>query len=306
VGLAPDDAELRRFFGQNGIQTVGLEDSQARVLVLSASMWPKLLQSPRLLRTLQNAVDRGQSVVSLDVGPRDLGQGYKQGDLGPLEGAPRVTNPLMEHYKLFSGIQLTFRKMAEPESNLQPALNDDSLWACLPRESTWLWNGLRGGLVVPSTDMDVSGLSRSAFLLLWASRGADAAAIQNNKDYYAYELAGYYSFSSKDNDEAVVGRLRDKVQTLFEDAPSLQDRINPNAPIVTTDLAQIYQQDGTEGKATTLTPLATCGKNLTRIPVVELGFGPARGKVILSQVLTAGRLVRGCEEPGLYGTEATR
>jgi beta-galactosidase len=58
---------------------------------------------------------------------------------------------------------------------------------------------------------------------------------------------------------------------------------------------------GTDGEATQLIPLASCGKNLTRILVVELVFGPSKGKVILSQVLTAGRLARGYQEPGLYG-----
>jgi hypothetical protein len=301
VGLSDEDAELLHFCDQNRIHAVALDDAKARVLVLSAPLWAKLPQSPALLRTLQNAVTRGQSVVLLDIGPRDLGQGYKKGDLGPLEGAPRITDPNIEHDNLFSGIQLTFREVAEPESHLHPAQNDDSLWASLPRESTWLWNGLRGGLVVPCADMEVAGLSSSAFLSLWASRGADETAISNGNEYYAYELAGYYAFSSKCNDKAVIGKLRDKVKLLFEDAPALQNRINPNAPVVSNNIAQAYHQSTGESLATELIPLASCGKNLTRIPIVELGFGPARGKVILSQVLTAGRLVRGCQEPGLYG-----
>jgi hypothetical protein len=91
------------------------------------------------------------------------------------------------------------------------------------------------------------------------------------------------------------------VKLLFEDAPALQNRINPNAPVICNNIAQAYRQSTGESLATELMPLAACGKNLTRIPIVELGFGPTRGKVILSQVLTAGRLVRGYQEPGLYG-----
>ncbi len=301
VGLSSDDTELRHFCEQNGIRTASLDDANARALVLSATDWAKRPQSAALLGTLQHAVERGQSVVWLDIGPRDLGQGYKKGDLGPLEGVPHLTVPREEHDNLFSGIQLTFQETAEPESHLHPAPNDDSLWAQLPRASTWLWNGLRGGLIVPAADMEVTGLSPSAFLSLWVSRGADGAAIQNRKDYYAYELAGYYAFSPDDKNEAVIDQLRQKVRLLVDDAPALQDRINPNAPVESNDIAQTYRRDGRGGEALALTPLASCGKNLTRIPIVELGFGPLKGKVILSQVLTAGRLVRGTQRPGLYG-----
>jgi beta-galactosidase len=252
------------------------------------------------LSALQKAVDTGKSVVLLDIGPRDLGQGYKK-DLGPLEGAPKVQAPFVIRDKLFSGIQLTFTEAAEPESHLHPAAGNDSLWNSLPRQSTWIWNGLRAGLIVPSADMNVTGLSASAFLSLWAGRGANAQAVRSNENYYAYELAGYYAFSPEKMDKTVTARLRDKVRLLADDAPSLQGRINPKAPIQCTDLAQIYRQSGAECKATQLVPLASCGKNLACLPIVELIFGPGKGNVILSQVLTAGRLVRGHREPGLYG-----
>ncbi len=77
--------------------------------------------------------------------------------------------------------------------------------------------------------MEVTGLSSSAFLSLWTSRGADENAIENSKDYYAYELAGYYAFSPEDRNEATINQLRNKVKLLVEDAPALQDRINPDA-----------------------------------------------------------------------------
>jgi hypothetical protein len=301
VGVPPDEPELQAFLAQNGLAAVNLDSAQARVLVTSLATWAKLPRSLELLRALRAGVDRGQSVVLLDVGPRDLGQGYKSGDLGPLEGAPRITTPRVEHDDLFSGVQVTFREAAEPESHLHPAQGNDSLWHSLPRQSTWLWNGLRGGLVAPAADMEVTGLSANAFLSLWSSRGADEAALQASTNYYAYELAGFYAFSTRNPDKAAVARLREKVKLLAEDAPALQDRINPSAPVVGTDIARSYRESCREGQAAELVSLASCGKNLTRIPVVELGFGLGKGKVILSQVLTAGRLVRGREEPGLYG-----
>jgi hypothetical protein len=300
VGLSSEDSELKTFFSQNGIATTNLESRAARVLVLSAQSWAKLPESPALLRKLQEAVDKGTSVVLLDIGPRDLGQGYK-GDLGPLEGAPKIKDPYVHHYNLFSGIRLSFTEAPEPESHLHPPPNEDSLWASLPRDATWIWNGLRAGLIVPSADMDVTGLSSSAFVSLWVSRGADERAIRNETNYFAYQLAGYYAFSAAKMDKAVIADLRAKVKLLAEDAPSLQDRINPNAPVECTDIAQTYRLSGSECKATQLLPLANCGKNLTRVPVAELAFGPSSGSVVLSQVLTAGRLIRGQAEPGLYG-----
>ena len=96
-------------------------------------------------------------------------------------------------------------------------------------------------------------------------------------------------------------KLRDKVKFLAEDAPTLRERLNPNAPIETIDLSQSYRQSGKTGRALRLTALANCGKNLTRVPIVELDFGEGKGKVLLSQALTAGRLARGHHEPGLYG-----
>ena len=110
-----------------------------------------------------------------------------------------------------------------------------------------------------------------------------------------------YAFSPEDRNEATINQLRNKVKLLVEDAPALQDRINPDAPIESNDIARTYRQDSYECKAVQMTPLASCGKNLTRVPIVELEFGPLKGNVILSQVLTAGRLIRGNQKPGLYG-----
>jgi hypothetical protein len=296
-----NESELREFLAQNGLRTVNPNDPRAQILLASKLTWAKLPQSRKLLRAMGEAVEEGRSVVLLDIGPRDLGQGYKRRSLGPLEGAPQVAAPRVEQYDLFSGIQVTLRETAEPESHLHPAADNDSLWAGLPRPSTWLWNGLRGGLVVPAADMEAVGLNAEALLSLWSSRGADQQAICHQGDYYAYELADFYEFSPRQKDTNTMTKLRDKVKFLAEDAPTLRERLNPNAPIETIDLSQSYRQSGKTGRALRLTALANCGKNLTRVPIVELAFGEGKGKVLLSQALTAGRLARGHHEPGLYG-----
>ena len=47
--------------------------------------------------------------------------------------------------------------------------------------------------------------------------------------------------------------------------------------------------------------LVNAGKNLTRTPVVKIDFGEGKGKLIVSQLLTSGRLHRQFGDAGLYG-----
>ncbi len=301
VGVGPAEAELRDFLVANHIPVVDATDARAQIILGSRATWDGLgAKNTAASEALAASVNRGVSIILLDVGPRDLGQGYKSGELGPLDGAPRVTEPKRTEQKFILGTTVRFTEMAEPESHFHPAAEDDSLWSGLPRESTWLWNGLRGGLVAPAADMEVLGLNAPAFLALWESRGADRSAL-SGKVYKAFELAGYYAFSARAGDRDAPAALRQKVQLLAADAPALQDRINPAAPIREIDLAAEYQASLAGGAAEKLAGLASCGKNLTRTPVVEIAFGPGKGRVILSQLLTAGRLRRGAAEPGLYG-----
>jgi hypothetical protein len=187
--------------------------------------------------------------------------------------------------------------MPEPESCLHPAESDGSLWAGLGQQATWLWNGYRGGLIVPARDLALVGLSPDAFLTLWAGRGADARAIEAG-GHMAYELAGYYAFSDGSSDE-VQRELRRRVRFLVDDAPALAVAINPNAPIIARDLSAEYRRSA--GRATALVPLANAGKNLSRTPVVAVRFAPAEGTLILSQLLTQGRMAAGRGTPGPYG-----
>jgi len=299
VAIPADETELLAFAQQNKLKTVAMDDASARVMLLSAKSWEKLTQDAAMRETIEAAVHRGESVVMLDIGMRDLGQGYSKDSLGPLEGVPQVKNPITREYDLFDGVHIAFHQVAEPESHIQFGPEDHSLWNGLPSESAWLWDGLRGGLIVPADDMNITGLSPAAFAAQWVERGADAKAIADGS-YTAYQLAGYYAFSTSANDKATISALRKKVKFLVDDAPALQDVVNPNAPVVQVDLAQGYK-DAANGRAQRLLPLATAGKGLTRTPVAELTFGAGKGSVILSQLLTAGRLARGEGEPGFYG-----
>jgi beta-galactosidase len=299
VGIPANEPELRTFLDQNHLKATTLDDPTAKVLLTSSFTWDHI--NPKLLATLGAAVQRGQSVVLLDIGPHDLGQGYRKGDLGPLDGAPTIQagQGYLKTQALFGGIQVSFAQLPEPESHIQPGPTDDSLWAHMPQSATWIWDGLRGGLIAPAADMEVTGLSTRAFLAQWVGHGADAVGIASGHSV-AYELAGYYAFASTANDQPTIDALRKRVKFLAEDAPALQDALNANSNITQTDLGKGYR-DAANGQALQLLRLSTCGKGLTRTDIAELTFGPGKGNVILSQAITAGRLARSADQPGFYG-----
>ncbi|MFC5452083.1 hypothetical protein [Paenibacillus aestuarii] len=60
------------------------------------------------------------------------------------------------------------------------------------------------------------------------------------------------------------------------------------------------------GKAQKATALAECGVNLTKTPVLQIEFGEGKGKLLLSQLLTDGRLADGYGADGLHGVRRTR
>ena len=162
-----------------------------------------------------------------------------------------------------------------------------------------MWNGLRGDLVVPAWDMELQGVNADLFLDQWLARGADQKAIKSGKPYYAYELHGYYKFAGKEDDFVVKKSLKDYVQRVIEDAPSLAVFIDTRAPIQVTDLSAGYKAANT-GMAKHLIRLANAGKNLTRVPVMKIEFGEGRGNLVVSQLLTADRLAPRPTTGGFY------
>ncbi len=302
VGISSSQKELSQFLDHFGIKKVALNDPSADMILTSKTDWNELANGDSLmLKTLANAIAKGKSVVMLDVGDRPLGQGYpkKSGDLGPLQGVASVYNAKVNTYQLFNGISLKFTETAEPESYIHPDRENSELWYNLPADYTRIWNGLRGGLIVPASNMEFKGLSADAFIAQWQARGAEKEKIKNGS-YYAYELQGFYSFSALPNDEATKKKLKDKVYFLVQDAPSLSNSINLNTPVLITDLSKTYQ-DSKSGLADKFIPLASSAKNLTQTPIALIGFGTGKGKLIVSQLLTSGRLAKGFGEEGLYG-----
>jgi hypothetical protein len=158
---------------------------------------------------------------------------------------------------------------------------------------------MRGGLITPATDFEFSGLSSSAFLAQWLPRGADEASIKKG-NYFAYSMEGFYEFSDSMEDNEAKTRLKDKVSFLINDAPALANSLNPNAPVIVTDLAKEFRESE-KGMGENLISMVNSGKNLTRTPVIMIKFGKGKGNIIISQLLTSGRLANGFGEEGLYG-----
>jgi hypothetical protein len=93
--------------------------------------------------------------------------------------------------------------------------------------------------------------------------------------------------------------LRKKVKFLIEDAPSLATSINPDAEIKITDLINLYKNHH-GGDAEKLIPLVNCGLNLFRSPLIRVDFGRTQGSLIISQLVTEGRLSRRNKGTDLY------
>jgi hypothetical protein len=302
VSVASDDPELIQFLKKWNIKRVPVSDPSSSIIMLSKNDWEKIAIGDKSLPgIMEKAINKGTSVIMLDAGDRFLGQGYPlvKNDLGPLQGVVSKSNTPIKSYDLFGGIKLAFNEAAEPESHIHPDKNNSTLWDHIPLDNTWLWNGLRGGLIVPATYMGFEGLSSTAYLSQWLARGADENKIKGD-NYFAFEMEGFYEFSDSPDDAEIKGKLKKKVAFLVEDAPALANSINTNAPVKVTNISKGYK-DAQNGIGENLTTLVNAGKGLTRTPVISVNFGKNKGNLIVSQLLTAGRLADGFGEVGQFG-----
>lgn len=300
--VSSEEPELVKFLEERKIKHVPLSDTTAHIILLSENGWKRIAsQEKDFISSLEAAVNRGASVILLDAGEKYLGQGYPKNkdDLGPLQSVASNPGSAAVKYDLFGGIKLSFSEAAEPESHIHADRNNAALWKNVPPDHTWLWNGMRGGLITPATNFEFSGLSSSAFLAQWLPRGADENKIRRG-GYYAYSLEGFYDYSDSPVDNEVKSRLKNKLIFLKNDAPALANSLNPDAPVVVTDLSTGFN-DSQNGMGEELIPLVNAGKNLTRMPVIMIRFGKSKGNLIVSQLLTAGRLAEGFGEKGQYG-----
>jgi hypothetical protein len=280
-----EEDELTRFFTEQGLK---INNKRPDIAVGSLKSWEKISNNDQdFMSKIEDLIIGGTSVVLLDFGPRFFGQATIEKELDPLQGRYRVKEVRKQSVSLPMGVQVEFREISEPESHIHPGRNR-SLWKNLPYDANWLWNGRRGGLIVPATEMLISGLSQEAFLKLWETRGANIEKIKNGQ-YVVFNLNGNYAYAESINDLETRMKLRKKIKFLAEDAPSLKNVLDPNAVIEVTDLSLNYTRLET-GKAEKLIPLAICGGSLEKIPVIQIGYSNYMGTMVLSQLLTNNRL----------------
>jgi beta-galactosidase len=299
IGIDASEVELKQMLYLYHIKTVNYEDASANLIVLSNKIWAKNNSDTVFKARLEKSIENGKGVLILDAGPKLLGQGYNSNNTSFLQSAPVVTNGKIIKMSLPFGITANFKEVAEPESHIQYAKGDSTLWKNLAKSDTWLWNGYRGELIVPAADMELSGLNEAAYIKSWESKGANAALIKSS-NYYAYELEGFYAYSSKPNDAGTQQKLHEKVRFLVDDAPALKNSINPDAPIKMFDLNTGYKKSS-DSKVEQLVPMVSAGKDLVRSPVVLLSFKNMKGKLMISQLLTEGRLSSSSQQIGNYG-----
>ena len=284
-----EDTILQLFAKENNLKFSTSIDPATQTIMTSRQTWLRISKNDvSLLKILTKALDEGKNLILLDCGEIFLGQGYMKDKQNVfLQGNLKIENSESLKYTLPYGISLIFNTIGEPESMIHAHKTNKELWQNLKFDNNWFWNGYRGGLIVPAVDMKIEGMSSKGVMEAWKARGADEK-LMRNEGYTAYELQGFYMFSNEENDKVVIDALREKVKFLVDDAPALANAINWKAPIVQTSVYQSIKN--AKGKVEQMTPLAICGKNLSRVPVVLLNLGLGKGKIIVSQLLTEKRL----------------
>ena len=114
--------------------------------------------------------------------------------------------------------------------------------------------------------------------------------------YFAYDHQGFYEFSDRGDDESIKKKLKDKVFFLIQDMPALDLSLDKNAPVQVFDLHQGFKAN-LGGRAEEFVPLVAAGKDLVKTPVLKIRFGAGEGCLILSQLLTEGRLTEEISDP---------
>lgn len=308
VAIPEFEEELLAFAGAHNVHHVRPASGvDYDLLLLSRLAWLAIASGDEDLKGhIDSSVAKGRSVLLLDVGPQFLGPGYlaEEGNLGPLQRVARIYEQKNVTTHVSGNVSLLFGQAPEPESHIHAHTDNPALWNHLLEDDVWLWNGYRGGLVMPADLMQVLGLSRQGFLDLWLERGADSQEMQGNPDYTAYELNGYYAFSSRPGKEeaGVIQGLRDHIKFLKDDAPAIAASLDPVPPVKILKLNREFEKlSVAPERSLTVEPLAMAGKRLRKKPVQLIRFAGSDSKVLASQLLTRGRLAENFGTEGHYG-----
>ena len=85
----------------------------------------------------------------------------------------------------------------------------------------------------------------------------------------------------------------------MEDAPSLAEQVDPDAGVNVEHISRRYRS--LPERSGRLEPVAVCGHALERAVIVSLRLDGVGGRILLSQLLTGGRLHPRFAQSGVYG-----
>jgi hypothetical protein len=112
VAVSIEEVELRKLLRHFHIPVVDLGSQAASVAIGSSVTWQHLQRDQHYRSILESAEKTGQSIVLLDVGPRNFGAGYRRSgsDKNPLQGMPTVQAPQKIRVPLFrESMQISFK-----------------------------------------------------------------------------------------------------------------------------------------------------------------------------------------------------
>lgn len=291
------EPELRAFALEHGL----IEDNHSPQLLLGGEDALQRMQiDADFLQSVEKRIQAGAGMLLAQVGPRLLGEGYfSDRSQIRLDGDTQLLHQQSWRYKLPFDRTLRFDAQAEAESCCHPALGKET-FPGLQRGALQLANGYRGGLTAPAVSMELEPTDHQGILEQWLRRGAEKSMLLSCPDCTAYELEGFYAFSPEPSLSAAQA-LRSRVRFLVADAPSLEKRIDPESDIKTVPLGRLLKEAATKKPTSPPTPIAVCGHGLKRVAAFAIQPEKTSGTLVLSQLLTQGRLVKGYAEPGLYG-----
>lgn len=285
----PDcEKELKSMAERLGLNVTDKHE-RADVLLLGAASWDNF---DEYRPVVDKAIGKGASVVMLDAGIRTYGKSYNlydgAQDISLIWKSRYRVAPEVQNCPIVGGLYLYCSESPQGENCIQKPIDNDLIWENLPSDYGRLWNGIRGGLVAPAANIEPQGLSSNAYMAKWLGHGADSVRIMNGP-YYAYEYCGYYGYSDNGNDTTIINGLKEKVRFLMEDMPALRIALPHRSPVTITNLHGEYTASK-DINVTELIPLAVAGRNLTKTPVFMVKFANSDGSLIISQLITEGRV----------------
>lgn len=309
VAIPTWEPEIRGFLESTGCQIVDFDHrNEFDLAILGHSTWMMLEEGSLSHEIIDRCIEDRKHVIMLEAGLQDLGNKYHKGAV--MDELLWITKekfkPQESEITVATGVKAKFRTLSEGESTIHPPQDITDLFTGIDLFSRTIWNGLRGGLIVPADDMSIHGFHSDALLEMWQAKGADPRAIRRELNYYGFEISGYYGFSTEGQNskkgQKEIEKIREEIRFLIEDAPSLFLVLDPEGDVHVTNIAEEYRNNAS-GKIQKVNVLAQAGEDLTRTPVLSLEFGTGKGELLLSQVIMKGRLSNNEQPHELYAHE---